>query len=437
MNGRGRGEERWCPVLYKECAIMRVWSPNRLDCLQAVDDILTGIYNGTMAKHPKARQLVERRWVRAYDNALWCSKPSRCLPLPNGIVPTACTSFPNYRAGPPLSPAVLAGSLPLPSLTATLANLFVTSPPPLSAPSSHLCLCHFPFPSLLPSSIIASCSPQPYPAPSPPSRRSLSAARGTLTSAPPPKHSLDLQINLIPATLAREQQERQQREEEARQEAARRAREDMQAMNSARGTAEDSNVPEWVRALNEWVPSVIESSWSFTGQSRSLNVVHSAGLCYNAHTPTGSRLLSLLPLLPLSTAFTAHTASTTNKPGHACHCKHCVHKDLPSTCALPAPPSSLCHVAAPVSLPPPPPFPTTHVPLPLPTAPVRPPAQPARPPAPPAPAAAAPPTCPRPCPARCRAPRPTRPPACCAPSPPWTCRRTRWASTACGRWRRC
>lgn len=29
---------------------------------QAVQDVLAGLYNATMAKHPQARKLLERRW---------------------------------------------------------------------------------------------------------------------------------------------------------------------------------------------------------------------------------------------------------------------------------------------------------------------------------------------------------------------------------------
>lgn len=63
---RGRGRSRGVRLCARGvCNDAVSGSPNRLTRLQAVDDILTGIYNGTMAKHPKARQLVERRWGSA------------------------------------------------------------------------------------------------------------------------------------------------------------------------------------------------------------------------------------------------------------------------------------------------------------------------------------------------------------------------------------
>ncbi|KAG2497889.1 hypothetical protein HYH03_004155 [Edaphochlamys debaryana] len=146
----------------------------------AVEDVLAGLYNGTMAKHPHARKMLERR-----THAL-AQKDS--------------------------------------------GGLHALAPPPLVIPN----------PSAAPSAAPTSRGPRivlPQP-----SRR---VAHG------------DLDVRLIPASLAKEQEQRRQAEEDRqrREEAKRAEAEAEQARAQAAATAAAANgltdAPEWLRIIND------------------------------------------------------------------------------------------------------------------------------------------------------------------------------------------
>ncbi|GLC61910.1 hypothetical protein PLESTB_001818300, partial [Pleodorina starrii] len=210
---------------------------NHLDAT-GLESILAGLYSGTMAKQPRARKLLEKRIQNAAS-----SLASAVNSLASGAS-AALTS----------------------ALTSAAAI-----PPGISAPPSTI-----PVPAAAPAAVTfaGTGGPRSPAAANPAAVVAAARLAAPLTAPPPPRRGVpgDLTVRLIPAHLAREQEQRRLAEEERQRQ---HEEESLRAQISVQESG-GMDAPEWLRMINEHSRHPIEG-----GRERGISLIlgsdHSAG----------------------------------------------------------------------------------------------------------------------------------------------------------------